>query len=336
MYNDDIKFSLWCDFIERDFIAKEFGEFLAKGTFNGATSNPSIFKNAITTSQAYGAQKAKFAHKNTKKLYEILAITDIKNAANALLANYAKGDDGFISIEVDPSISGDAAAMIKEGKRLFAQIAMPNVMIKVPATQAGYETMRALTRRGINVNATLIFSPEQTAKCLEAIKEGTSEFAAKFEGAKLPQSVISIFVSRFDRALDEDMKKAGLEPAKIGIMNATKCYNIIAKENLPFVRALFASTGVKGGEIPADYYIKELLYPLSVNTAPLDTIKAFIGAKCEPKTPFGDEEIDKFFADVAQKAGIDMDKIYKKLLKDGLVAFEQAFDEIMTTLKKEK
>ena len=313
MYNDEIGFSLWCDFVEREFIAKEFGELIAKGTFNGATSNPSIFKNAIVTSNAYNLQRMEFWHNKPKELYEILAVTDIKNAAYALLKNYVNGDDGFISLEVDPSLANDAEAMIKEGERLYSAIAMPNVMIKVPATEAGYETMEKLCARGININATLIFSPQQTQKCLEAIKKGTEEFSYRYGGMRLPQSVISIFVSRFDRALDESMKNAGLPTAKIGIMNATKCYNIIARENLSFVRALFASTGVKGGGLSADYYVKELLYPHCVNTAPLDTIRAFTSSKSEPKEPFSDEVIDKFFADVKQKAGIDMNKIYEKL-----------------------
>ena len=240
-----------------------------------------------------------------------------------------------MSIEVDPYFADDAEAMYREGKHLYSTIGMPNVMIKIPATKAGYEAMRDLLKKGISVNATLVFSPEQAAKCIEAIKEGIAGFRRYFPKANLPKTVISIFVSRFDRLLDEKMAAAGLPTGKIGTMNAAKCYNIIAKENLNYVKPLFASTGVKGDDLPKDYYVSELMYPSCVNTAPLDTIEAFVSGDQKPKTPPSDAQIEEFFARVAE-AKIDMKKAYKKLLDDGLIAFEEAFKEIIKTLKKEK
>jgi len=245
MYDKALNFSLWCDFLERDFIDKDFDELIKKGIINGATSNPTIFKNAILSSSAYDAAKEEFRKKEPKKLYEILATADIRSAAESLLKNFINGDDGFVSIEVDPYFADDTEAMYREGKHLYGTIGMPNVMIKIPATKAGYEAMRDLLKKGISVNATLVFSPEQTAKCIEAIKEGIAGFRRYFPKASLPKTVISIFVSRFDRLLDEKMAAAGLPAGQIGIMNAAKCYNIIAKENLNYVKPLFASTGVK-------------------------------------------------------------------------------------------
>lgn len=335
MYDKALNFSLWCDFLERDFIDKDFDELIKKGIINGATSNPAIFKNAILSSPAYDAAKEEFRKKEPKKLYEILATADIRSAAESLLKNFINGDDGFVSIEVDPYFADDTEAMYREGKHLYSTIGMPNVMIKIPATKAGYEAMRDLLKKGISVNATLVFSPEQTAKCIEAIKEGIAGFRRYFPKANLPKTVISIFVSRFDRLLDEKMAAAGLPTGKIGIMNAAKCYNIIAKENLNYVKPLFASTGVKGDDLPKDYYVSELMYPSCVNTAPLETIEAFIGGDQKPKTPPSDAQIEEFFARVAE-AKIDMKKAYKKLLDDGLAAFEEAFKEIIKTLKKEK
>ena len=263
MYDKALNFSLWCDFLERDFIDKDFDELIKKGVINGATSNPAIFKNAILSSPAYDAAKEEFRKKEPKKLYEILATADIRSAAESLLKNFINGDDGFVSIEVDPYFADDAEAMYREGKHLYSTIGMPNVMIKIPATKAGYEAMRDLLKKGISVNATLVFSPEQTIKCIEAIKEGIAGFRRYFPKASLPKTVISIFVSRFDRLLDEKMAAAGLPTSKIGIMNAAKCYNIIAKENLNYVKPLFASTGVKGDDLPKDYYVSELMYPSS-------------------------------------------------------------------------
>ena len=335
MYDKALNFSLWCDFLERDFIDKDFDELIKKGIINGATSNPAIFKNAILSSSAYDAAKEEFRKKEPKKLYEILATADIRSAAESLLKNFINGDDGFVSIEVDPCFADDAEAMYREGKHLYSTIGMPNVMIKIPATKAGYEAMRDLLKKGISVNATLVFSPEQTVKCIEAIKEGIAGFRRYFPKASLPKTVISIFVSRFDRLLDEKMAAAGLPTGKIGTMNASKCYNIIAKENLNYVKPLFASTGVKGDDLSRDYYVSELMYPGCVNTAPLETIEAFISGDQKPKMPPSDAQIEEFFARVAD-AKIDMKKAYKKLLDDGLVAFEEAFKEIIKTLKKEK
>ena len=335
MYDKALNFSLWCDFLERDFIDKDFDELIKKGIINGATSNPAIFKNAILSSPAYDAAKEEFRKKEPKKLYEILATADIRSAAESLLKNFINGDDGFVSIEVDPCFADDAEAMYREGKHLYNTIGMPNVMIKIPATKAGYEAMRDLLKKGISVNATLVFSPEQTVKCIEAIKEGIAGFRRYFPKANLPKTVISIFVSRFDRLLDEKMAAAGLPTGKIGTMNASKCYNIIAKENLNYVKPLFASTGVKGDDLPKDYYVSELMYPRCVNTAPLETIEAFISGDQKPKMPPSDAQIEEFFAHVAD-AKIDMKKAYKKLLDDGLMAFEEAFKEIIKTLKKEK
>jgi len=211
MYDKALNFSLWCDFLERDFIDKDFDELIKKGIINGATSNPAILKNAILSSSAYDAAKEEFRKKEPKKLYEILATADIRSAAESLLKNFINGDDGFVSIEVDPCFADDAEAMYREGKHLYSTIGMPNVMIKIPATKAGYEAMRDLLKKGISVNATLVFSPEQTVKCIEAIKEGIAGFRRYFPKANLPKTVISIFVSRFDRLLDEKM--AGTPPA---------------------------------------------------------------------------------------------------------------------------
>jgi len=161
MYSENLKFSLWADFIERDYLDNEFKDLIEKKIINGATSNPAIFKNAILSSDAYIAQLESLGEISAKEKYEAVAIYDIQKAADILKPLHDRGDDGYVSIEVDPFYCDDAAATIAEGKRLFAAIARPNVMIKVPATDAGYEAMEALSAEGIPVNATLIFKKEQ-------------------------------------------------------------------------------------------------------------------------------------------------------------------------------
>lgn len=332
MYIESANFAIWCDFIERSFLDGEFMELIEAKTFNGATSNPAIFKSAFLTSPAYKADKESLKGKSAKEVYEALAVEDIKRAAQKLHPLHVKGDDGFISIEVDPFLCDDAQGTIEEGKRLYATINMPNVMIKVPATRAGFVAMEALIAEGINVNATLIFSPEQSLGCLKAFEAGSKVFHKAHPEAALPQAVISVFVSRFDRKVDAAMRAAGLEEGRVGIMNAAKIYNQIQAYGLSNVRCLFASTGVKGDALAADYYVRELLYPNAVNTAPLDTIKAFVSnGEAVVQNVLDEEEINAFFATVSN-VGISMEKVYEELMQEGVVAFNDAFKEILDDL----
>ncbi|TET89940.1 MAG: transaldolase [Sulfurovum sp.] len=331
MVNRDIRFSLWLDFVERDYLKNEFSKWIENGTINGATSNPAIFASAITTSPAYKEQLESLAGKSAKDKYEALAIEDIRSAAQALRPSYDEGNDGYISIEVDPFLSNDTQGTIEEGKRLFAAIGEPNVMVKVPATNAGYEAMTVLLSTGISVNATLIFSPEQAKRCLKAMKIGLDNFEA--DGGGRVEAVISVFVSRFDRLLDTDLAQEGMDVSKTGIYNAAKIYNLIEKNHTPSIRTLFASTGVKGDDLAADYYMRELLASHSVNTAPLATIESFVKSKgLVPKLPMEESEINGYFTKLAD-SGFDMNEVYASLLKDGLEAFEQAFQEMLDSIK---
>lgn len=332
MYKDT-KFSLWCDFIERDFINAQFKDLIAKGVINGATSNPAIFKSAFLTSKAYQESINRYIKKKTpKELYEILATQDIKASAYKLLTNYANGDDGFISIEIDPKLFDDSVMSLKEGKKLFNSIKMPNVMIKLPACERSYIAMSELVKKGINVNATLVFSQEQVKSCLNAFFKGLKGYKKRYPNAPEPECVISIFVSRFDRALNDKLKAAGIECDKYGIYNATLAYYQIEECGLKNVRALFASTGVKDARLAKDYYIDELLFSHSINTAPLDAIKAFQARDHKLKKPADKDTISKFFV-ACQNAGIKYESVCKDLFNEGIRSFKEAFDDILVSIK---
>ncbi len=331
MVNERIGFSLWLDFIERDHLQEEFGRLVADGVINGATSNPSIFASSIETSPAYTAQLDTLQNHSAKAKYEALATTDIKMAAEALFPLYEEGKDGFVSIEVDPFLCDDAEGTIEEGRRLYREIGMENVMIKVPATDAGYRAMKSLMSEGIHVNATLIFSPMQAMRSLDAMQEGLRIFRAG--GEKNVRGVLSVFVSRFDRMLDEKLESAGLQPGRLGIINAARIYNMVEARKEKALRTLFASTGVKGNAYEADYYIKELMAPHSVNTAPLATIEAFLEHPLHaPKLPMDEAAIDTFFKAV-DAAGIDMQSIYDTLTDEGLKAFKDSFSRLLSHLE---
>ncbi len=327
MYIEDLKFSLWADFIERDYLENEFKDLIAKNIINGATSNPAIFKSAILTSPAYKTQLASIPKSTSaKKKYEAVAIYDIQKAADILHPLFEKGDDGYVSIEVDPFLCDDAKATIEEGKRLFQEIGRENVMIKVPATDAGYIAMQELTAAGIPVNATLIFKKEQALQCMDAFKKGAQSYGKNVD------TVISIFVSRVDRALDAQLMQKNIAVALTGIYNSARIYDAIEKEALSKCRALFASTGVKDDSLPAHYYIEKLLAYNSVNTAPVDTIKAFdANGKREKALPI-DTEVVASHMRLLQENGIDLDATLDKLIADGLDAFKDAFKEILEAL----
>ena len=325
---EEINYSLWCDFIERDFLENRFKEIINKGIIQGATSNPAIFESSITTSVAYKQQLDMLQANNEKTIYEELALTDIKRAAFLLDDLHKKdADDGFISIEVDPLLCDDAAGTIEEGIRLYSSINAENVMIKIPATDAGYIAMRELTSRGINVNATLIFSRQQAIKCAQALDEGIKD------SNKDIKAVISVFVSRFDRLMDNDLSNKGLQKSKLGIINATKCYYEVTKFENSNIRTLFASTGVKGNELNPSYYIDNLIYPNSVNTAPLATIEDWLtDGKKEQTAIMSEVDCDKYF-ELLKDKGIKMEEVYEKLLADGLESFKNSFKDLLSKLK---
>lgn len=315
-------FSLWCDFIERDFLNTKFKTLIDEGKILGATSNPSIFANAFKNSPAYQAQIQSLQNKEAKEIYETLAIEDIQTSARLLRPLWeANKDNGYISIEIDPLFCDDAKASIEEGKRLFKSINEPNVMIKVPATKAGFEVMEELLANNISINATLIFSPSQAQQCLNAFKR------ARERGGK-GKSVISVFVSRLDRCVDSKLEDS--LQAKLGVANAKHIYNLIENFGDKDTRTLFASTGVKGGDIKASYYVDELLLPHSINTAPLETIEAYFANN---DTQMKNSEID-FEAFCAQLKRIEVERVYQQLLDEGLKAFKESFTDLLQTLKR--
>lgn len=325
---EEINYSLWCDFIERDFLENRFQEIVAQEIIHGATSNPAIFEASITSSVAYKQQLDMLQANDEKRIYEELALTDIKRAAQILESLHKEdSNDGFISIEVDPLLCDDAKATIEEGLRLYKSINADNVMIKIPATQAGYFAMKELSSKGISVNATLIFSPQQAINCAKALDEGIKE------SNKDTKSVISIFVSRFDRLMDSVLRQKGLQDSKLGIINATKCYYEINKFKNSNIRALFASTGVKGNDLSPSYYIDNLIYPNSVNTAPLATIEDWLSSgKKEISSMLSENDCDKYF-EILKSKGIKMQEVYDKLLDDGLEAFKVSFRDLLGKLK---
>jgi transaldolase len=199
-------------------------------------------------------------------------------------------------------------------------------MIKVPATTAGYKAMTELTSCGIPVNATLIFKKEQAISCAKAFELGIAKYGSKVD------TVISVFVSRVDRALDAQLAKNGVDVALSGIYNSADIYAQVQSMKVSGCRTLFASTGVKDDSLPAHYYVEKLLAYNSVNTAPVDTIKAFNkNGTNESALPIQAKTMEEHFKKI-KSLGIDFDSVLDKQIADGLESFKDAFKEILESL----
>jgi len=313
--------SIWVDYLDREFLQGEFKELVNSGLVNGLTSNPAIFANALKK-DVYKEDLERLKGKSPKEKYEEIAVKDIQLACDILKDKYEEGDDGYASIEVDPRLINDAKGTIDEALRLYDKIQRDNVMIKIPANEAGYKAMEELAKKGININATLVFSPNQAMRAFEAIHKGPRTI----------DGVISIFVSRFDRKLNPLLAMQNLAKDRVGFFNAIKIYNQIEEKGVPNIRALFASTGVKQEYLPKDYYVQNLYLPHSVLTLPLDVIEEIKDKELEESFHFQTKHIDAFFSFLTP-AGINMQKIYQELFEEGVVAFEKAFEEMLDSLK---
>jgi len=313
--------SIWVDYLEREFLDTTFKDWVKSGLVNGLTSNPAIFANALKK-EVYKEDFEKLKNKSSKEIYEEIAVKDIQKACDILKPLYEEGNDGYASIEVDPRLINDTKGTVDEALRLVDKIQRDNLMIKIPANEAGVKAMEELAKRGININATLVFSPNQAMLAVEAIAKGSRNI----------DGVISVFVSRFDRKLNPVLKEKNLAQDRVGFFNAIKIYNQIEEMNLSNIRTLFASTGVKQDYLPRDYYVENLYLPHSVLTLPLDVINAIKDKEIEDSFHFQTKHIDGFFSFLTP-AGINMQKVYQELFDEGVEAFEKAFEDMLNSIK---
>ncbi len=313
--------SIWVDYLDREFLDTTFKDWVNSGVVNGLTSNPAIFANALKK-DIYKEDLERLKGKSPKEKYEEIAVKDIQKACDILAPLYDEGEDGYASIEVDPRLINDAKGTIDEALRLVDKIQRDNVMIKIPANEAGFKAMEELAKRGININATLVFSPNQAMRALEAISKGPRTI----------DGVISVFVSRFDRKLNPQLAMQNLAKDRVGFFNAIKIYNQIEEQGIPNIRALFASTGVKQDYLPKDYYVQNLYLPHSVLTLPPEVIEEIKDKELEESFHFQTKHIDAFFSFLTP-GGINLQKVYQELFDEGVEAFKEAFENMLNSLK---
>lgn len=316
----------------------------------GVTSNPSIFEKAIAGSADYDTAIKELAAstQTDEQIYESLALEDIQHTADLLRPIYEATNsvDGYISLEVSPTLAHDTEGTIADARRLFAALNRPNVMIKVPATSAGIPAIKTLIGEGINVNVTLIFSLAHYEAVAEAYLAGLEAFYAAGGGRTAPASVASFFISRVDTAVDDQLAATGKTDlqGKIGIANAKVAYGrfqqifsgsrwqALAEKGARVQRPLWASTGSKNPAYPDTLYIDQLIGADTVNTVPPATLTAFRdhGTVAAPLGENRDEALDQLARLAA--LNIDLNAITQKLQDDGVAAFAKSFATLIASV----
>ncbi|MCB0165693.1 MAG: transaldolase [Anaerolineae bacterium] len=348
--------SIWYDNIERRLLQNgELAAMIGRGDIRGLTSNPTIFNNAIAKSTDYDADLLPLAEagKTPLEVFETLAVDDIRAAADLLrsLYNETNGGDGYVSLEVNPTLAHDSEATLSEAKRLWGWVDRPNLMIKIPATTAGLPAIRQAIAAGINVNVTLIFSIERYQAVMEAYLSGLEDRLAQGLPIDTIASVASFFVSRIDVAVDRQLEALGSEQAlallgKTAIANARLAYQAfkaifgsdrfarLKAEGARVQRPLWASTGTKNPAYSDTLYVDELIGPDTVNTMPPATLDAFRDHGRAALTIESDLGEAHHVMTELEALGISLAEITQTLEADGVKAFADAFASLLATIER--
>jgi transaldolase len=356
--------SLWYDNIERRLLENgELAAMIGAGEIRGMTSNPSIFQKAISESEDYDAELGKLAVEglSTEAIYEALAVADIRAAADLFRPVYedSDGEDGFISLEVSPLLAHDTEGTFEDARRLWARVDRPNLMVKIPATDAGLPAIERSIAAGININVTLIFSRERYQEVMDAYLSGLESRVAKGLPVDRIASVASFFVSRIDSKVDgrlenllrEEGEQAGIVQAlrgRIAIANARLAYQKFRAvfEGPRFTplkaagarvqRPLWASTSTKNPAYPDVLYVEALIGPDTVNTVPPATLQAFKDhGRAEATIEKDLEEAEEAFSGLEQ-IEIDFEEVTGELEDEGVKAFAESYTSLLETVEKRR
>ena len=351
--------SPWLDFIQRSFIGPELQKLIDRDGLRGITSNPAIFEKAMGHGTDYDdgfAALAKQGDHDALDIYEALAVQDIQAACDAMRPVYdaTNKTDGFVSIEVSPYLALRTEETIAEARRLWRWVDRPNLMVKVPGTEAGVPAIKTLISEGININVTLLFALSAYKAVAEAFIAGLEARAKKGQSVADIASVASFFVSRIDVEIDkkiDERVKAGESDlkalrGKVAIANAKVAYqhylDLIGGARWKKLagaqpqRLLWASTGVKDKAYSDVLYVEELIGRDTVNTIPPATMDAFRdhGQLRESLT----EDLDgaRRVLEQAEKAGLDLDAVTRGLVTKGVELFAEAADHLLGAVAEKR
>jgi transaldolase len=347
----DAGVSVWLDQIHREMIESgDLKELVDEKSLRGETSNPAIFEKAILGGDAYDDKIREMAEQGLEPddAYLQIAIEDVQAACDVMRPVYDETDhyDGYVSIEVEPSVAHDTDATLKQARELWESVDRPNVMVKIPGTTEGVQAIEDATADGINVNITLLFSVESYENIAEAYIKGMERRKKAGESLDV-HSVASFFVSRVDSEVDKRLKDLDREDliGKAAIANAQAAYRSfkeifhgerfaeLKEAGVPVQRPLWASTGVKDDRYEDTKYVAGLVAPETVNTMPLDTLEA-CAEQLEVDGATADQDPSDTLEELAD-AGIDMTDVTQTLLDEGIEKFEEPFDKLIDGLKEQ-
>ncbi|MEU1539814.1 transaldolase [Actinacidiphila glaucinigra] len=350
--------AIWLDDLSRKRITSgNLAELMDQSHVVGVTTNPSIFQKAIAGGDGYEQQLTDLAARKVTvdEALRMITTADVRDAADVLRPLYdaSGGQDGRVSIEVDPRLAHDTAATIAEAKQLAWLVDRPNTLIKIPATKAGLPAITEVIGRGISVNVTLIFSLERYREVMDAYLAGLEKARAAGLDLSLIRSVASFFVSRVDTEIDKRLEKLGSDEAKAlkgkaAVANARLAYQAyeevfssdrwqaLEREGAHKQRPLWASTGVKDPAYPDTLYVTELVAPGIVNTMPEATLDAVADhGEVTGDTIRGTYEQSQGELDAIGALGISYDDVVQLLEDEGVEKFAMSWNELLGSTEAE-
>jgi transaldolase len=337
--------SVWIDFLSRELLrGGELARMMREDAVSGVTSNPTIFAKALSGGDAYDEQIAS-SDGDAKSVFLELAMRDVATACDLLRPVWERTDgrDGYVSIEVDPNLADDTGATIAQATHFQDAIARPNLLVKIPATDAGVSAIEEMTAHGYAINVTLIFSLIRHRQVAEAYLRGLQRLIAAGGEPTRVHSVASFFVSRVDTETDRrlaELQRNDLR-SRLGIANAKLAYqqykalfhgerwdDLAARGATP-QRCLWASTSVKDPSLRDTLYVGELMGPETISTMPEETIRAFqdhgrVERRLESDLGEAQYLLNKLYA-----AGIDYDDVVATLEREGIERFVASFNELL-------
>ena len=347
--------SVWIDYLSRDLLRTgELERMTSEDAVVGVTSNPTIFQKAISHGDAYDDQLREVLadEDDPKEVFVRLAVADVADACDLLrpIWDGGHGQDGYVSIEVDPNLAFDTDATIAEAQRLHDLVDRPNCFVKIPGTSDGLPAIEEMIARGRNINVTLIFSLQRYAEVVEAYLRGLERLVESGGDPTRVASVASFFVSRVDTEADRRLDEVGAADlkGKLAVANAKLAYQrykelfagarweALEARGACKQRCLWASTSTKNPAYRDVLYVEELIGPETVNTMPEETIEAFQDHGEVALTLERDPDEARHVFEQVEAVGVDYDDVVVTLEQEGVQKFSDSFKELLEGVKSKR
>jgi len=350
--------SIWLDDLSRDTITSgQLQELIDSRYVVGVTTNPTIFATALSKGDAYTDQMRRIADEGKDVDAAVFDITtaDVQHACDIMrpLFDRTDGQDGRVSIEVEPQFAHDTARTVESARALAAAVDRPNAYIKIPATVEGLPAIAQCLGEGISINVTLIFSLDRYRGVMQAFLTGLEQARDAGRDLSTIRSVASFFVSRVDTEVDKRLDAIGTDEAaalrgKAGIANArlafqayeevfsTPRWQVLADEGAHPQRPLWASTGVKDPAYPDTMYVTELVTRGVVNTMPHKTMEAMADhGTVTGDTVRGSYDDARSVLDALERLGVSYGDVTTQLEREGIEKFEKSWAELLSSVSDE-